>query len=65
MVLNSLRGEAARDSQNCLGKLGRFVEPGKKDLLANDKMETHYLSKSSTFAVVELMTVARYRPWII
>lgn len=65
IVLNSLRGEAARESQSCLNRFGRFIELGKKDLLTNARMEMQYLLKNSTFAVVDLITVAQYKPWII
>lgn len=62
VVLNSLRGEAARESQNCLGQFGRFIELGKKDLLKNTRMEMQYLEKNSLFAVVDLGMVARHKP---
>ncbi len=62
VVLNSLSGEATRESQNCLAQFGRFVEVGKKDLLSNARMETQYLEKNATFSAVDLGMVAQYMP---
>ena len=62
IVLNSLSGEAARESQNCLAHFGRFIEVGKKDLLSNARMETQYLEKNATFSAVDLGMVAQYIP---
>ena len=65
VVLNSLRDEAARESQNSLSKFGRFVELGKKDLLANAKMEIQYLSNNCSFTVVDLISLGRNNPLAI
>ena len=65
VVLNSLRGEAARESQNSLNRSGRFIELGQKDVSTNAKMETQYLSKNSTFAVIDLVTLAQDKPWAV
>jgi emericellamide synthase (highly reducing iterative type I polyketide synthase) len=62
VVLNSLSGDATRESQNCLAQFGRFVEVGKKDLLSNARMETQYLEKNATFSVVDLGMVAQRIP---
>jgi NADPH:quinone reductase-like Zn-dependent oxidoreductase/malonyl CoA-acyl carrier protein transacylase/SAM-dependent methyltransferase len=62
IVLNSLSGEATRESQNCLAQFGRFVEVGKKDLLSNARMETQYLEKNATFSAVDLGMVAQHKP---
>lgn len=62
VVLNSLSGEATRESQNCLAQFGRFVEVGKKDLLSNARMETQYLEKYATFSAVDLGMVAQHMP---
>jgi emericellamide synthase (highly reducing iterative type I polyketide synthase) len=62
VVLNSLSGDATRESQNCLAQFGRFVEVGKKDLLLNARMETQYLEKNATFSAVDLGMVAQHIP---
>ena len=62
VVLNSLSGDAARESQNCLAHFGRFIEVGKKDLLSNARMETQYLEKNATFSAVDLGMVGQYMP---
>lgn len=62
VVLNSLSGEAARESQRCLNKFGRFLELGKKDLLSNARMEMQFLEKNSIFAAVDLTMVAQHKP---
>ena len=61
VVLNSLSGEAGRESQSCLGKFGRFVEVGKKNLLSNARMEIQYLEKNSIFAAVDLTMIAQHK----
>jgi emericellamide synthase (highly reducing iterative type I polyketide synthase) len=62
VIINSLSGDAARESQTCLAQFGRFIEVGKKDLLSNARMETRYLEKNSVFAAVDLTMVALHRP---
>jgi acyl transferase domain-containing protein/NADPH:quinone reductase-like Zn-dependent oxidoreductase len=62
VVLNSLSGNATRESQNCLAQFGRFIEVGKKDLLSNARMETQYLERNATFAAVDFSMVAQHMP---
>ncbi|KAJ4287790.1 hypothetical protein N0V90_012494 [Kalmusia sp. IMI 367209] len=62
IVLNSLTGEAARESLNLLCPFGRFVEIGKKDLLTNARLEMLPLEKNITFATADLAMVAQDKP---
>ena len=63
VVLNSLSGDATRESQRCLAPFGRFVELGKKDLLTNARMEMQAFEKNAVFAAVDLAMVAEAQPW--
>ncbi|KAL2821621.1 hypothetical protein BJX63DRAFT_427619 [Aspergillus granulosus] len=62
VVLNSLTGEPARESQKSLANFGRFIEVGKRPLLTNSRMELQSLENNGTFAVVDLTHWARHKP---
>jgi NADPH:quinone reductase-like Zn-dependent oxidoreductase/SAM-dependent methyltransferase len=64
VVLNSLSGDATREGCKALGHFGRFIEVGKKDLLLNTRMETRYLEKNITFAVVDSSLLVERKPSI-
>lgn len=55
VILNSLAGELFRESLECLGSFGRFVEIGKKDFLDDALMPTKFLLRNITFACVDLV----------
>ncbi|KAJ5752227.1 hypothetical protein N7520_009144 [Penicillium odoratum] len=65
VVLNSLSGDAIRQSCNALASFGRFVEIGKKDILSNARLEMRSLEKNITFAVVDLALLALERPSVV
>lgn len=58
VVVNSLAGEALRASFNCLAYFGRFVEIGKRDILANGKIDMFPFSRCATFTAVDLVALA-------
>ena len=62
VVLNSLAGEASHESFECLAKLGRFVEIGKRDILANSRLDMAMFNQSVTFASVDLGIVFEQDP---
>ncbi|KAL9602197.1 MAG: hypothetical protein Q9179_002623 [Wetmoreana sp. 5 TL-2023] len=62
VVLNSLAGEAFHETFECLAKLGRFIEIGKRDILANSRLDMATFNKSVTFASVDLTTVFEQDP---
>ncbi|KAL4917431.1 hypothetical protein BDW62DRAFT_201863 [Aspergillus aurantiobrunneus] len=65
VVLNSLTGEAVRESQKCLAPFGRFIEVGKKTLLTNSRMELQSLQNNGMFAVVDLYSLAHHKPTVM
>ncbi|KAL8722892.1 MAG: hypothetical protein Q9181_007402 [Wetmoreana brouardii] len=62
VVLNSLAGEAFHETFDCLAKLGRFIEIGKRDILANSRLDMATFNKSVTFASVDLTIVFEQDP---
>ena len=54
VVLNSLVGEALRKTWECIAMFGRFIEVGKKDILANTGLEMMPFLRNVTFASVNL-----------
>lgn len=58
VVVNSLAGEALRASFNCMAWFGRFIEIGKRDIMANGKMDMFPFSRCATFTAVDLVALA-------
>lgn len=57
VVLNSLAGESARETCNCLATLGRFVEIGKRDALTNSRMDMAFFLRNITYTFFDLYVV--------
>jgi len=62
VVLNSLAGNALRETWDCLAHFGRFVEIGKRDITGNTRLEMAIFEHNATFASVDLTVVAAERP---
>ena len=54
VVLNSLADEALRKTWECIAMFGRFIEVGKKDILANSGLDMMPFLRNVTFASVNL-----------
>jgi NADPH:quinone reductase-like Zn-dependent oxidoreductase len=54
VVLNSLTGDLMHASWKCLGKFGRFVEVGKRELTDAGKLDMHVFLQNSTFTAFDL-----------
>ena len=65
VVLNSLAGEGFQGSWDCLAAFGRFIEIGKKDILARNKLPMLPFNENRTFAAVDLSHVLSERPDLI
>ncbi|KAH6626290.1 phenolpthiocerol synthesis polyketide synthase ppsA [Chaetomium sp. MPI-SDFR-AT-0129] len=61
VVLNSLAGDVLRESWACVATMGRFVEIGKRDIIANEALAMGKFGKSTTFAALDLDLAARFR----
>lgn len=55
VVLSSIAGEAFHETFECLTKLGRFVEIGKRDVLANGRLDIATSDKSVTFDLTNVL----------
>ena len=52
VIINSLAGEALRESWRCLAMFGRFIELGKKDAVENTRLDMAPFEKSASFISV-------------
>ncbi|GFF97772.1 lovastatin nonaketide synthase [Aspergillus udagawae] len=57
VVLNSLGGEAFRESTNLVAPFGRFIEIGRKDLEDDALMPIEFLLRNVTFAYVDFSII--------
>lgn len=62
VVLNSLAGDLLRESWDCIAPFGRFVEIGKRNIVANSRLEMQMFEKNCSFCAVDLSLVASDRP---
>lgn len=65
VVLNSLSREALRRSWECVAPFGRFIEIGKKDLVAGGKLDMSQFLHNITFTGVDLLALAEHKPKIV
>ncbi|KAM0421221.1 hypothetical protein ACHAPT_010941 [Fusarium lateritium] len=63
VVLNSLAGEALRQSWLCVAPFGRFIELGKRDMYDNTGLDMLPFSTNITFSGVDLLMINRDFPW--
>lgn len=59
VVLNSLAGEALRETWHCIAMFGRFVELGKKDMVGNTGLDMAPFLRNVTFSSVNLYGIYR------
>ncbi len=62
VVLNSLAGEAVPASLSVLGKYGRFLEIGKRDIYADRPLGLEPFQRNLTYAAIDVDPVFRERP---
>lgn len=65
VVLNSLSGEALRQTWTCVAPFGTFVEIGMKDILANTRLDMRPFMKDATFSFINLNRLERERPKVM
>jgi NADPH:quinone reductase-like Zn-dependent oxidoreductase/NAD(P)-dependent dehydrogenase (short-subunit alcohol dehydrogenase family)/aryl carrier-like protein len=61
-VLNSLAGEALRQTWHCIAPFGCFIEIGIKDVLGNSGLDMAPFLRDTTFQTINLEHVQRERP---
>jgi len=62
VILNSLSGEALRQTWHCIAPFGYFVEIGLRDILNNTGLEMAPFKQDATFTFLNLAHVQRSRP---
>jgi len=62
VVLNSLAGDGLVASWECIAAYGRFIEIGKKDILANSKLPMYSFRKNASFICFDGFTWLQERP---
>ncbi|XHG07953.1 hypothetical protein AWENTII_011083 [Aspergillus wentii] len=62
VVVNSLTGDIVRQSCAVLAPFGRLIEIEKTDILKNARLETKYLARNRSFAVVDLIEFIKHKP---
>ncbi|KAK3682255.1 polyketide synthase [Podospora appendiculata] len=62
VILNSLTGDALRESWNCLSKFGRFIEIGKREQSSKTRLEITNVDNNASFISVDLLALLAERP---
>ncbi|KAI0130517.1 polyketide synthase [Xylariales sp. AK1849] len=62
VVINSLAGDFLRETWDCIGHFGRFIEIGKRDITSNTRLEMAKFNYNATFSSVDLTVLAKERP---
>ncbi|KAG6361100.1 hypothetical protein INS49_009324 [Diaporthe citri] len=65
VVLNSLAGHALTESWRCLAPLGRFVEIGKRDIRAFNRLPMEPFSRNVSFSSLDLKVLADHNPALL
>jgi thioester reductase-like protein len=65
LVLNSLAGEAIAKGLETLADYGRFLEIGKRDIYANNRLGLRSFRKNLSFIAIDLDRVMRERPLLM
>ena len=65
VVINSLAGDALRESWRCLATFGRFIELGKKDAVENSRLDMGPFERSASFISVGWDHFGRSRPDLV
>ena len=54
VIINTLSGEAFRQSWACMSPFGRFIELSKRDVLTNSSLEMKHFSANVAFSSVNI-----------
>ena len=65
VIINSLAGEALRESWRCLAMFGRFIELGKKDAFENTRLDMAPFEKSASFISVGWDHFGYHQPEVV
>ncbi|KAL8653433.1 MAG: hypothetical protein Q9226_003851 [Calogaya cf. arnoldii] len=59
VIINTLSGEALRQTWACIAPFGRFVQLGKRDGLGNNGLEMKHFAANVSFSVVNMQDMCR------
>jgi NADPH:quinone reductase-like Zn-dependent oxidoreductase/NADP-dependent 3-hydroxy acid dehydrogenase YdfG/aryl carrier-like protein len=62
VILNSLSGEALRQTWYCIAPFGYFIEIGSKDILRNSRLDMKPFLQDASFTFFDLKRIAQERP---
>jgi NADPH:quinone reductase-like Zn-dependent oxidoreductase len=62
IVLNSLSGEALHRSWDCIAPFGRFIELGKKDIVANGRLQMAPFLHNVMYCTVDMREIMELKP---
>ena len=62
VVLNSLSGEGLVASWECIAPYGRFIEIGKRDIQAGERLPMLPFARNVTFSAVDMASMTKDRP---
>jgi NADPH:quinone reductase-like Zn-dependent oxidoreductase/NAD(P)-dependent dehydrogenase (short-subunit alcohol dehydrogenase family) len=65
VVLNSLAGEALRQTWHCIAPFGYFVEIGVRDIINNTGLDMRPFMQDATFSFFNLTHIEQHRPEIM
>ncbi|KAL9626412.1 MAG: hypothetical protein Q9164_007881, partial [Protoblastenia rupestris] len=54
VVINTLVGEAMQETWGCMAPFGRFLELGKRDIVANNSLEMKHFRPNVCFASINI-----------
>lgn len=65
VILNSLSGEALKDTWACTAKYGTFVEIGKSNIMSRSQLGMEQFDKGVTFSAFDMVDIWRERPALV
>ncbi|KAI1736601.1 ketoacyl-synt-domain-containing protein [Xylaria scruposa] len=65
LVLNSLSGDALRESWKCLGKFGRLIDISARETNSSTQLEMAHHHQNASFISVDIMSISAERPALL
>lgn len=65
VALSSASGDIRRATWRCLAHFGRFVDVGKADILANNRLDMEPFNHNRTYAAIDVRALALERPLLM
>ena len=65
VALSSTSGDIRRATWRCLAHFGRFIDLGKADILANNRLDMEPFNHNRTYAAIDVRAIALERPLLM